>query len=94
VPRTIEQQSRFQKDLKALLNRYSMENESDTPDYILATYLAQCLEAFEFAVRTREVWYGRPKPRRKDKWNLAPPTEIGDPYKVPDSPSQRKESST
>lgn len=45
--------------LKELLNRESAENGSDTPDFILATYLMDCLSAFNRMVRAREVWYGR-----------------------------------
>lgn len=40
----------FKEELRALLNRCSRENESDTPDYILAGFLSDCLEAFEGAV--------------------------------------------
>jgi hypothetical protein len=35
-----------------------VENGSDTPDFILARFLADCLEAFDSAVRTRDDWYG------------------------------------
>lgn len=34
-----------------------MENMSDTPDFILATYLSKCLEAFDEAVRVRDNHY-------------------------------------
>ena len=49
----------FQKELEALINRYSKENESDTPDWILAQYLTNCLNAFTIGVQQRETWYGR-----------------------------------
>lgn len=45
----------LQKDLAALLNSYSAENGSNTPDTVLADYLLSCLEAFNTAVRTREA---------------------------------------
>ena len=32
-------ESQFQKELTALINEYSKENDSDTPDFILARYL-------------------------------------------------------
>lgn len=35
------------------------ENGSDTPDFILATYLINCIGAFNKAVNDRERWYGR-----------------------------------
>lgn len=43
----------LQKDLAALLNSYSAENGSNTPDAVLADYLLSCLEAFNTAVRAR-----------------------------------------
>lgn len=44
----------FRDALEALINRESMENGSDTPDFVLAEYLVRCLEAFDAAVRHRE----------------------------------------
>lgn len=56
-------ESEFVKELRALLNRQSMENGCNTPDFILAEYLDRCLMAFGLAVNARETWYGRePKP--------------------------------
>jgi hypothetical protein len=52
-------ESQFQKDLAELINRYSKENDSDTPDFILARYLNAVLENFNAAVLDREQWYGR-----------------------------------
>lgn len=49
----------FEQKLKSLINRYSMENQSGTPDFILAEYLSHCLKAFTLATRAREHWYGR-----------------------------------
>jgi len=51
--------SNFEVELTALLNRYSKENASNTPDFILASYLQTCLDAFGTAVQQRETWYGR-----------------------------------
>ena len=50
----------FRFDIEKLINQYSMENNSDTPDFILAEYLADCLETFDKAMQRREKWYGRP----------------------------------
>jgi hypothetical protein len=50
----------FAEDLRTLLNRYSKENSSDTPDFVLAPYLIICLRAFDKATKAREEWYGRP----------------------------------
>ena len=49
----------FQKRLEELINSCSMENGSDTPDFILAEYLRKCLQAFDDTVLARERWYGR-----------------------------------
>ncbi len=49
----------LQSALQEVLNRYSAENASDTPDFILAEYITGCLAAFDQAVRSREKWYGR-----------------------------------
>jgi len=48
--------------LTAALNRFSAENESSTPDFILAHYLIGCLAAWNVAVQQREKWYGRDVP--------------------------------
>ena len=53
----------FEKELEALTNKHSLENESNTPDWILAQYLIGCLSAFTRATQQRESWYGRdPRP--------------------------------
>ncbi len=49
----------FETELTALLNRYSAENESNTPDFILASFLMSCLSAWNKSVQWREEWYGR-----------------------------------
>jgi hypothetical protein len=49
----------FEKNLARLINRHSVENGSNTPDYILAQYLVACLKAFEATTQQRETWYGR-----------------------------------
>lgn len=49
----------FRKELEVVINRHSMENGSDTPDFILAEYLGDCLSAYDRAVTRRERWYGR-----------------------------------
>ena len=53
----------FEKALTDLLNLYSKENNSNTPDSILARYLLACLAAWDTGVQQRENWYGRdPRP--------------------------------
>ena len=47
----------FRKELASLINKFSKENYSDTPDFILAQYLDACLIAFSDAVMRRTEWY-------------------------------------
>lgn len=54
-------------EICTVLNRYSRENASNTPDFILAEYLRQSLETFEGTVRARDEWYGiQPSPGNSD----------------------------
>ena len=47
----------FETELSRLINKYSMESGSNTPDFILARYLVGCLKAFNDTVEIREQWY-------------------------------------
>ena len=49
----------LEKEIQDIINRCSAENESNTPDFILAQYLVGCLSAWNTAVQQREKWYGR-----------------------------------
>lgn len=49
----------LEQALKQILNRYSVENGSNTPDFILAEYMLATLKAFEIASLAREKWYGK-----------------------------------
>ena len=67
--------SDFKTELEGLINRYSMENGSDTPDFMLAHYLQGCLDLFDETVASREQWYGREKEGKfivSDDSNIAP----------------------
>lgn len=48
---------KFQKELEDLINKHSVENGSDTPDFILAEYLTNCLKAFNSATIGRTLWH-------------------------------------
>ncbi len=50
----------FHKELEQLINKYSKENNSGTPDFILASFLDGCLKVYEETVQSREKWHGRP----------------------------------
>lgn len=49
----------FRKELETLINKHSLENGSDTPDFILADYVSKCLKTFDETIQAREQWYGR-----------------------------------
>ena len=47
----------FEQELEKLINKHSIENESDTPDFILAAFLTGVLQIWNAAVMRREDWY-------------------------------------
>ena len=61
----------FREELERSINLHSMENGSNTPDYILAHFLCGCLAAFDQAAKDRDKWYHR------DKEIHCPGTEFG-----------------
>ena len=56
----MEQEKKVQliQDFATAINKVSGENESNTPDFILANYLVMCLENFNHAVKGKDDWYG------------------------------------
>lgn len=46
-------ENKFRKELAALINTHSLENNSDTPDYVTADFLCNCMDAFDEAVNLR-----------------------------------------
>lgn len=49
----------LRRKIEQAINSTSSENGSNTPDFILAEYLTDCLTAFDKATIAREKWYGR-----------------------------------
>lgn len=49
----------FKEELTTLINKYNKENNSNTPDFIIAQYIEGCLSSFNLAVQQREAWHGR-----------------------------------
>lgn len=56
---TPEEKLPLEKAIERLCNCYCLENESNTPDFILAEYIIAALQAYNRAVNAREKWYGR-----------------------------------
>ena len=61
--------SEFRKGLEHTINCHSMENGSNTPDFVLSQYLSDCLAAFDKATQHRAAYYGSPF----DNGNAPPP---------------------
>lgn len=55
----VEEKPEFLKNLRSLINCNSLENISNTPDFILAEFLEDCLIALNKAINKREEWYDR-----------------------------------
>jgi len=51
----------FREDLTYMINKHSKENGSDTPDFLLAEYLENCLNVFDQIIIKRKTWYGHEK---------------------------------
>lgn len=47
------------QELTQVINRRSLENGSNTPDFILADFLSRCLVAFDDTTNARATWYGK-----------------------------------
>ena len=56
MPDEPKQNVGFRAELQTLLNQHSMENGSDTPDWVLSEYLVACLIAYDRAVTMRDAW--------------------------------------
>lgn len=72
----VPEDTRLRDDIESAINRVSAENGSNTPDFILAQYLVDCLAAYDKAVTAREKWYGR-EPKPVDN---PPPSPVGKPF--------------
>lgn len=59
IPPIISERPTFEKALQTLINQYSKENGSNTPDFVLSEYLADCLDVFDKTMAKREIFYGR-----------------------------------
>jgi hypothetical protein len=56
-------ESALRTGIASAINMASAENASNTPDFVLAEYLTDCLDAFDKATRRRDEWYGiAPRP--------------------------------
>lgn len=47
----------FQDELRVLLNRHSLDNACETPDFILAGMLTEHLEAYRKTIQANIRWH-------------------------------------
>lgn len=66
---------KFMKELTHAINRGCLENDSNTPDFILADFVSDCLAAFAKAVNQRKKWWGQPD--EWDKYFTGTGSEVG-----------------
>jgi hypothetical protein len=52
-----ERYESFTREVQGLINRLSLEQGSNTPDFVLARYLRDCLMAWDYASQTRGIYY-------------------------------------
>lgn len=55
----MKNETEFRTELQGLINRHSMENGSNTPDFLLAEFLVCQLRVWDQYVTRREEWFGR-----------------------------------
>lgn len=54
----MEKPDKFTKELKELINKHSMENLCDMPDYILAEMITEFITTFGFHMKRNLDWHG------------------------------------
>ena len=65
----------IKNELAGLINSHSLENGSNTPDFILAAYLLNCLAVFDHANNWNTAWHS--KDGVPENWREnGPPTAV------------------
>lgn len=67
--------STFEEELASLINKYSLESLSNTPDFILAFYVKDCLIAFNNAQARRKEWFSVREEKKKERESQMSPLE-------------------
>ncbi len=63
APEETLKRGRLMGEIQQLLNTYSVEKGSNTPDFLLAEYLMGCLNIYEHVVTKRDQWHNIRTPR-------------------------------
>lgn len=53
--------SNFREELVILINKESIDNKWDVPDFILAQFIDETITAFGEAMQRRDIWFGHKK---------------------------------
>ena len=48
----------FEKELKHLINKYSVENTCDMPDFLLAKMIVNLIVTMGFSIKANLDWHG------------------------------------
>lgn len=67
----------FQKELEQLINKHSIDNECQTPDFILAESVCGYLCVFRDGVKRRETWHGREPNQQQELFEFQPTKSAG-----------------
>lgn len=49
----------LEKDIEVLMNQYNVDTMTDTPDFILASYVMTCLRNYMVTKTDTEAWFGK-----------------------------------
>ena len=52
---------KFTEELTVLINKHSLENLSNTPDFILADFIVGCISNFGYIMESRDNWHKKEK---------------------------------
>lgn len=72
----MDRKKTFRQQLAELINKNCRENESDTPDFILAKYIDRSLQLFEQTLAEREAFCGRPSKLSDEKYQECSQTDL------------------
>lgn len=65
----------FEKELAALLNKHSMDTETNTPDFILARHIIRDLDTYRETTSELQKWHGSNMRSASD--NFSNPSPMG-----------------
>lgn len=78
-------------ELAKVLNSFSQENNSNSPDFVLAGFIVDSLAAFDRAVNAREAYFGRPVTEAVVSPQMAKPKPVVEPADVDLTPKKVEE---